>query len=222
MKKRSLFFILLTIMISVFLFQNKKTESEKQLENLDKKLALPLNKNDLLDSSKKQTELSNLNSIDQVNRNETEFKKCFKKELSDYSEENLIHYILKFRDFGAVVIAEENYELIDLENKKIIVQYFPQEDEINKVRVFLINPQDGLPDRIKEFPFSNSDTANKLKGALTLGRLNSKNISTQQVAYDGTMLSLDKESDKIIRTHLIAKDFEFECKTKLCICLKKE
>jgi hypothetical protein len=151
-----------------------------------------------------------------------EFKKCFNKEIKNENFDGAVANLMAQKDFSQPVTSEENYELMSAENQPLVVQYLPQEDNSNKVRVFSINTQDGFPDRIKDFPQSHAETSLKLKGALSLGEIKSKMISTTQTAFDGSMLSIDKKDQKVIRAHLITRSFDFECKNQSCLCLKKE
>ncbi len=161
-------------------------------------------------------------AVTAVAKAQDEFKKCFKKESHFDNLENLKNLLLEQKDYSAPILNEENYELVTADNANLIVQHIPQEENKNQVRVFSINPTDGMPDRIKDFPYSGGDVSLRLKGALTLGTIKGKTSSTIQNAYDGSMLSLENRDDKIIRLHLITNNFDFECKNQSCICLTKE
>ena len=151
-----------------------------------------------------------------------EFKKCFKKQVQSEDLQEIMAELLRQKDYAPPILSEESYELQTIDDKSLVVQVLPEEEEKNKVRVFAINKLDGLPDRIKDFPEVNSPFVQKLNGALSLGTLKSKGVSTNQMAYDGSMLSIDKKDEKVVRLHLITKSFEFECKNQSCLCLTKE
>lgn len=151
-----------------------------------------------------------------------EFKKCFKKETSAKNIEEMKSTLLQQKDYSASSLIEETYELVSEDQKELVVQHIPMEENENKVRVFSINPNDGLPDRIKDFPHSTAEISLRLKGALSMGTLKSKSNSTTQNSYDGSLLSIDEKGGKAIRLHLITGSFDFECKEQSCQCLKKE
>ncbi len=156
------------------------------------------------------------------NRIQDEFIKCFSKETSAQNLETLKNVLLQQKDYSSPTLSEENFELVGKDNQSLVVQYIPMEENQNRVRVFSINPADGLPDRIKDFPQINAEVSLRLKGALSMGSVKSKTTSTTQSSYDGSMLSIDQKDEKIIRLHLITSGFDFECKDQTCQCLKKE
>lgn len=151
-----------------------------------------------------------------------EFQKCFKKETSAENLESMKAVLLQQKDYSSPTLSEENYELVGQNNQNLVVQYIPLEENENKVRLFSINPADGLPDRIKDFPQYGSEVSLRLKGALSMGTIKSKSTSTTQSSYDGSMLSIEQKDDKVVRLHLMTNGFDFECKDKSCLCLKKE
>ncbi len=153
---------------------------------------------------------------------QNEFKRCFKKDAKVESFESMKAALLQQKDYSAPLLNEETFELETADKKNLVVQHIPQEENKNIVRVFSINPADGLPDRIKDFPNMAADVSLRLKGALSLGSLKGKSSSTVQNAYDGSMLSLEEKDNKIIRIHLITNNFDFECKNQSCVCLTKE
>lgn len=157
-----------------------------------------------------------------VSNIQEEFQKCFKKETSAQSLESMKSVLLQQKDYSSPSLSEENYELVSKDNQNLVVQYIPMEENENKVRVFSINPADGLPDRIKDFPQNSGEISLRLKGALSMGSVKSKTVSTTQSSYDGSMLSIEQKDDKVIRLHLITNGFDFECKELSCQCLKKE
>lgn len=152
----------------------------------------------------------------------SEFRKCFKKETNAKNIEEMKSTLLQQKDYSAPSLIEESYELTSEDQKELVVQHIPMEENENKVRVFSINPNDGLPDRIKDFPHSSAEISLRLKGALSMGTLKSKSNSTTQNSYDGSLLSIDEKNGKAIRLHLITASFDFECKEQSCQCLKKE
>ena len=151
-----------------------------------------------------------------------EYKKCFKKEIKVENIESMKTAILQQKDYSTPVVNEENYDLETANKANLVVQYIPQEENKNKVRVFSINPTDSLPDRVKDFPNKEAEVSLRLKGALTLGTIKSKTSTTIQNSYDGSMLSLEEKDNKIVRLHLITNSFDFECKNQSCLCLTKE
>lgn len=189
--------------------------AEKRLEDL----SLPI----AIDSKPKSGDESAAasKSVSQ-NAIQEEFYKCFNKETSIQSLESMKTALLQQKDYSTPSLNEESYELVGNDQKDLVVQYIPQEENQNKVRVFSINPTDGLPDRIKNFPHNSGDVSVRLKGALSMGSVKSRTVSTTQSAYDGSLLSIDQKDDKIIRLHLITAGFDFECKEQSCQCLKKE
>lgn len=157
-----------------------------------------------------------------VGRIQDEFQKCFKKETTAQNLESIKTVLLQQKDYSRPSLSEESYELVSQDNQSLVVQYIPMEENENKVRVFSINPQDGLPDRIKDFPQNSAEVSLRLKGALSMGSVKNKTTSTIQSSYDGSMLSIDQKDNKVIRLHLITSGFDFECKDESCQCLKKE
>lgn len=166
--------------------------------------------------------LADTSAADREQAIQIEFKKCFNKEIKLQSLEGVKSALLQQRDFSAPALSEENFELTTDDKRNLVVQHIPMEENRNKVRVFLINPADGLPDRIKDFPNSEAELALRLKGALSMGTVKTKTTSTTQNSYDGSLLSMDLENEKVVRIHLITTSFDFECKEQSCQCLKKE
>lgn len=197
---------------------DKSGHTQKRLEDLS------LSAQDPKAASIKIDGVKEIGSATAVSSNQIqeEFQECFKKETSAQSLEAMKTVLLQQKDYSNPTLSEESYELIGKDNQILVVQYIPLEENENKVRVFSINPADGLPDRIKDFPQNSSEVSLRLKGALGMGSIKSKTTSTTQSSYDGSMLSIDQKDDKVIRLHLITNGFDFECKDQGCQCLKKE
>lgn len=224
MKKNTkyIFLIILAAAVTAAWLMNLKnapigSENETQAEKRLEDLSLPQVKNEIEEASTDST-----NAAGAISLMHDEYRKCFKKETSIQNLELMKTALLQQKDYSKPSLNEESYELVGNDKQELVVQYIPQEENENKVRVFAINPKDGLPDRIKDFPQNAGEISVRLKGALTMGSIKSKTVSTTQSAYDGSLLSIDQKDDKIIRIHLITSGFDFECKEQSCLCLKKE
>lgn len=192
---------------------------EKKLEDLT---VSSKEKNQAAVLSTTETESSDKMTASFQTSMQSEFQKCFKKESKAQNLESLKTILLQQKDFSSPSLSEESFELVTDDHKNLVVQHIPMEDSSNKVRVFSINPEDGMPDRIKDFPQNSAEISLRLKGALSLGVVKSKTTSTTQTSYDGSMLSIDEKDNKVVRLHLITTAFDFECKDQSCQCLKKE
>ena len=219
MKKNHIFLLLcafVAAVAAVVLLNSKKEVAVDKLKNIQ------LDRKSVVAATDIKTAIPSNELQSSASKIQIEFKKCFKKETKVENLENMKSTLLQQKDYSSPVLNEENFELETADKKNLVVQHIPQEENKNKVRVFSINPTDGLPDRIKDFPNVGAEVSLRLKGALTLGTLKSKTSSTIQNAYDGSMLSLEEKDDKIVRIHLITTTFDFECKNQSCVCLTKE
>jgi len=204
--KYTLLIILAAAASAAWLVNLKKeslgTENTQQAEKKLEDISLSKSNNLKVKSGDESTVVSAKAGLQ--NTIQDEFKKCFNKETSVQSLESMKTTLLQQKDYSSPSLNEENYELVGNDQKELVVQYIPQEENQNKVRVFSISPTDG-----------------RLKGALSMGSVKSKSISTTQSSYDGSLLSIDQKDDKIIRIHLITAGFDFECKEQSCQCLKE-
>lgn len=227
--KRYVFLIVLAAAVTAAWLLNIKMnasgESEKQSQKRLEDLVLPEKKDQAQASNQNQLVASGDAAVANIEKGKNiqeEFKKCFKKETSVQTLEDMKENLLQQKDYSKPSVDEENYNLVTNEGQNLVVQHIPLEENENKVRVFSINPTDGLPDRIKDFPQNSAEVSLRLKGALGMGSIKSKTISTIQSAYDGSLLSIDQKDEQVIRIHLITTSFDFECKEQSCLCLKKD
>ncbi len=156
---------------------------------------------------------------------EHEFKaqleKCFpESDLKNVTKENLISYFERKANLSNPRLELEHYELRTKEAKQVVVQMIPGEEPKDQVRVFSISEEDGLPDRIHEFPNAKSEIAERIKGALTLGELVQKNETTQQQGALGELLEIEKFKDKVLRIRYSEPDLDFSCDNAKCECFK--
>jgi hypothetical protein len=212
--KKIIFAILGFVLLSViafqvlYFFEGKKETEVTEIKSAEIPVAIPIISKEEIPENKKYLK--------------EEFKKCFKRNIESESFETILAAIKRQRSFSEPIVTSENYELLTSDQKEVVVQFIPQEEERNRVRVFKINPVDGFPDRIKDFPNSESSIEKRLVGALSLGQQQSKTVSTTQNSYDGSLLALDITNGRLVRIHLSAGSIDFECKNQSCICLSKE
>ncbi len=100
------------------------------------------------------------------------------------------------------------------------VQYIPDDEKKNQVRVFEISKADGLPDRIHDFPSASAAVEKRLEGALSLGALVQKTITTQQEGGQGETLEIEKTKDTTSRVRYSEPGLEFSCDGNKCECFK--
>ncbi len=218
MNKKSVALITIAVSLAALFFYSKRNDQKFESAITKKKTELAF----VEDSKKNKASESKPKLVFEKETFHKEFDKCFKSGPTSDTFAGVLQFIKKRINFSDPITISENYELISASQKEIVVQYISQEEDKNKVRVFTINAKDGLPDRLKEFPNSDSSAETRLVGALSLGQLKNKTTSTTQNAYDGSVLNLDQSNDQIIRIHLMTNSFDFECKNQNCFCLKKE
>ncbi len=149
-----------------------------------------------------------------------ELQKCFPSaDLKEIDFTNLPIFFDKAASFNSPVIEMERYELKTNEDADLVVQYIPSEEPKNEVRVFNISKEDGLPDRVHEFPNSTAAAAKKLDGALSLGKIMQKNETFRQEGLRGETLEIEKSNNAILKIRYSEPGIEFTCNEIKCKCL---
>lgn len=122
------------------------------------------------------------------------------------------------REFLPPTLVEENVELVTARGEKRVVQLLPA--EADPVRVFSISPEDGFPDRIRDFPGRNAGLRARLAGALSTGKIVSATRTDTRSAADGAELTLETSAGEVVALRFRDEGVDFECAPKGCSCAR--
>ncbi len=131
--------------------------------------------------------------------------------------EDIYQQIKSSMQFQNEVLEMTEYELRSDKNEDLVIQDNSYEEKKDQIRVFKI-AQDGLPDRIKDFPNATLSKDLRLEGALTLGRLTKKTEKYQALSASGANLFYESAAGKIIRLSLTTGRNQLQCEEQVCSC----
>ncbi len=148
-----------------------------------------------------------------------EFNKCFpNSDLNNIDQNNIVSIFEKKVSLSSPSLTLEQYDLRTADNQNLVVQHIPGEELKDQVRLFSISAEDGMPDRIYDFPAAKSEISKRLQGALTMGALVLKKETTEQSGPNGERLEIEKSKDAILGIRYSEVGLEFSCFENKCKC----